>query len=83
MSKSQVSPAIVKSMTEFYGSLTSARTAYRRVRDQVHAFNAVPSNVLREGRKVVWASTAGELFAMHSTQVHYDGSPDAPFVLPS
>lgn len=68
----KVSPRKVAKMVEFYGSLEAARAAFVEARAKI-----------TDSSQCLWVSPkTGRIEIVWASEVQYDRSPDAPWVLP-
>ena len=78
----KVSKRLVNMMVRFYGSIEAARDAYKTVNAEVKAHNEDKTEVIKHGGKVIWVTTSGMIASAYGSEIFYDRSPDAYFVLP-
>lgn len=70
---------VIAKMVGFYGTLETARDAYKVVREVVRKHNA--ENAIR-GCLAIWVNGRGEIKAVDISEVAYTGSADATAILP-
>ena len=77
--KSYTNAKVIAKMVGFYGTLETARAAYKVVRSRVQKHNA--ENAIA-GCLVIWVAGNGQIKAVDVNEVSYSRSADAAAILP-